>query len=185
MWPKETTGSVNDNGQTTDVIDFKKCIISFFLFFVGAIRKCSRGALFRLIWRQLSSVPELHLHLHWIAAVFVGCGIIWDYDYMRHWKKKVEMGKTDGWGLVRTCSPGRCPGRVLNGYSMGTNVNTPFFQVPAPEYHHVISYKTSKVCLLLRRFVCHTEASTKPVLLVTTSKARFPLPPSFAHTRRL
>jgi len=24
------------------------------------------------------------------------CGIIWDYDYMRHWKKKAEMGKTDG-----------------------------------------------------------------------------------------
>ena len=111
-------------------IDFKKCIVSFFLLFLGAIRKCSCGALFRLIWRKLSSVPELHLHLHWIAAVFVGCGIIWDYDYMRHWKKKVEMGKTDGWGLVRTCSPGRCPGRVLNGYSMGTNVNTPFFKYP-------------------------------------------------------
>ena len=24
------------------------------------------------------------------------CGIIWDYDYLRHWKKKAEMGKTDG-----------------------------------------------------------------------------------------
>ena len=22
------------------------------------------------------------------------CGIIWDYGYMRHWKKKAEMGKT-------------------------------------------------------------------------------------------
>ena len=71
------------------------------------------------------------------------------------------------------------------GYSMGTYVNTPFFQVPAPEYHHVISYKTSKVSLLLRRFVFRTEASTKPVWLVTTSKARFLLSPSFAHTRRL
>ena len=71
---------------------------------------------------------------HWIAAVFVGCGIIWDYDYMRHWKKKVEMGKTDGWGHVRTCSPGRCPGRVLNGYSMGTQWvlmwTHPFFKYP-------------------------------------------------------
>ena len=49
------------------------------------------------------------------------------------------------------------------GYSMGTNVNTPFFQVPAPEYHHVISFKTSKVCLLLRLFVFRTEASAKRV----------------------
>ena len=57
MWPKESTESGNDNGQTTDVIDFNKYIISFFLLFVGAIRECSRGALIQLILRQLSYVP--------------------------------------------------------------------------------------------------------------------------------
>ena len=57
MWPKETTESGKDNGQTTDVIDFNKYIISFFLLFVGAIRECSRGALIQLILRQLSYVP--------------------------------------------------------------------------------------------------------------------------------
>ena len=43
-------------------------------------------------------------------------GIIWDYDYMRHWKKKAEMGKTKGLGRVHINSPGRCPSRILNGH---------------------------------------------------------------------
>ena len=66
------------------------------------------------------------------------------------------------------------------GYSMGNNVKTPFFQVPAPEYHHVISYTTSKVCLLLRRFVFRTEGERETRVtrewLVTTRKAHFLLP---------
>ena len=59
-------------------------------------------------------------------------GITWDYDYMRHWKKKAEMGKTKGLGHVHIYSPGRCPSRVLNGHLCEQTL----FQVPAPEYHH-------------------------------------------------
>ena len=28
-----------------------------------------------------------------LLLFFAACGLIWDYGYMRHWKKKVEMGK--------------------------------------------------------------------------------------------
>lgn len=28
-----------------------------------------------------------------LLLFFTACGIIWDYGYMRHWKKKTEMGK--------------------------------------------------------------------------------------------
>jgi len=28
-----------------------------------------------------------------LLLFFAACGIIWDYGYMRHWKKKAEMGK--------------------------------------------------------------------------------------------
>ena len=27
-----------------------------------------------------------------LLLFFAACGIIWDYGYMRHWKKKTEMG---------------------------------------------------------------------------------------------
>ena len=43
------------------------------------------------------------------------CGIIRDYDYIRQWKKKAEMGKTKGLGHVHIYSPGRWPSKVLNG----------------------------------------------------------------------
>ena len=28
-----------------------------------------------------------------LLLFFVACGLIWEYGYMRHWKKKAEMGK--------------------------------------------------------------------------------------------
>jgi len=28
-----------------------------------------------------------------LLLFFTACGIIWDYGYKRHWKKRTEMGK--------------------------------------------------------------------------------------------
>ena len=63
------------------------------------------------------------------------------------------------------------------GYSMGNNVKTPFFQVPAPEYHHVISYTTSRVCLLLSRLFTVLYFSVRSP---RSSALRYGLPPSMS-----
>ena len=92
-------------------------------------------------------------------------GIIWDYDYMRHWKKKAEMGKAKGLGHVHIYSPGRCPSRVLNGHECehtlfsSTRARIPPYVISSQPLKSASSSDTSFFAQRRARKACNTRVT--------------------------
>ena len=120
-------GSGNDNGRTTDVIDFNKCIISFFL-------------LFR---RSQKRVQPLSAHPAYLTPTLLcsGTPFIPALACCCFCRLVALSGTTDTWGtggkrqrwvrrkanVMLYLFPGH-DARLR--YSMSTNVNSPFFKYP-------------------------------------------------------